>query len=108
MQLTVTTHERPAHVDTWAAQLGWVGGTGAEPSWGFELDADEFARAVHAAVAAGCDTHTGDPEWVGYWSFPIRDPMGNTIEQSTPDRDAWASDSSGAIERPLSGTDPAG
>lgn len=27
-----------------------------------------------------------------YWSFPVRDPMGNTVELSTTDRNAWPAD----------------
>lgn len=76
----------------WAKQLGWDGGTATAPSWGIELDAASFVRAVDAATSAGTPCHRAEPQWVGYWSFPVRDPMGNTVELSTTDRNAWSAD----------------
>lgn len=93
--LQITIEERPVAeppASGWARQLGWDGGTSTVPSWGIELDAPSFVRAVDAATTAGTPRHRAEPKWVGYWSFPVRDPMGNTVELSTTDRDAWPAD----------------
>jgi len=89
VQLTVAHHDGPAEPIDWAGQLGWEGGAAGVPSWGVELDSAGFVRAVAAASAHGSRTRWPAPHWVGYWSFPVRDPMGNTVEISTPDRHAW-------------------
>lgn len=93
--LQITIEERPGDepaASGWAKQLGWDGGTTTAPSWGIELDAASFGRAVDAATTAGMPCHRAEPQWVGYWSFPVRDPMGNTVELSTTDRNAWSAD----------------
>lgn len=90
LQLTVAAHPDPDPAATWSAQLGWEGGTGARPSWGVELAADPFVRAVRALVGAGAECRFEEPEWVGYWSFPVRDPGGHTVELSTPEPSAWS------------------
>ena len=63
----------------------------AEPSWGFECEAHEFRRVVETALALDVDRRLPEPQWVGYWSFPMRDPMGCTVEVSAVDCDAWES-----------------
>ena len=73
----------------WSKQLGWEGGSTSNPSIGFELAAPAFRLAVAAARQAGVEAFHPEPTWVGYWSFPVRDPMGNTVEISTPEREAW-------------------
>lgn len=35
-------------------------------------------------------TWSSEPVWVGYWSFPVLDPMGNTVEVSAVSRQAWS------------------
>ena len=48
-----------------------------------------FHRAVRAILgAADVQTRLPQSQWVEYWSFPVRDPMGNTL--STPKSDAWS------------------
>lgn len=89
LQLTVVQHCEVSPVDTWSAQLGWKGGTSAAPSWGFQLETEPFQRAVAELGASDTDVWRMEPEWVGYWSFPVKDPMGNTIEISTVHRAAW-------------------
>ena len=89
LQITIARHAEASHIDGWARQLGWSGGSTSAPSWGIELASREFRRAVAAARDVGTDSLKAKPQWVGYWSFPVRDPMGNTVEISTPDRDAW-------------------
>ncbi len=96
LQITISTHAAAVPVDGWARQLGWEGGSSPTPSWGVELPPDEFRRAVVAAKAADVEALHPEPVWVGYWSFPMRDPMGYTVEISTPERDAWPPTESGA------------
>ncbi len=90
LQLTITAHGgTDPHPAAWAAQLGWDGGSGTSPSWGIEFDGDRFRVAVAALRKAGVPGWSAEPQWVGYWSYPVQDPMGNTVEISTPDRDSW-------------------
>ena len=89
LQITVATHADAAHVDGWAKQLGWEGGSTPMPSWGVEYAPSGFRRAVEAARDGGVEALHPEPLWVGYWSFPVRDPMGYTVEISTPEREAW-------------------
>ena len=89
LQITIATHVDPVHVDGWAKQLGWEGGSSPMPSWGVEYLPDEFRRAVEAARAAEVSALHPEPLWVGYWSFPVKDPMGYTVEISARHADAW-------------------
>ena len=79
--------------DSWAKQLGWQGGTAARPSWGVELPITSFGATVHRMLDGGVRYLLEAPRWVGYWSFPVRDPMNNTVEVSATDRAAWPDDS---------------
>ena len=89
LQISIATHGDPLHADGWSKQLGWEGGSTPMPSWGVEYGAREFRRAVAAARVADVDTFLSEPRWVGYWSYPVKDPMGNTLEITTPQHDAW-------------------
>lgn len=89
LQISIATHAAAVEASGWAEQLGWEGGATAAPSWGFELAPDEFRRAVRSAREAGTEPHFDAPRWLGYWSFPVRDPMGNTVEISSPSQGAW-------------------
>jgi len=89
LQLTIGHHDHAQLRTDWARQLGWSEGTSAEPSWGFHLEADQFHEAVERTRAGGVKARFEEPRWVGYRSFPVMDPMGNTVEVSATDRDAW-------------------
>lgn len=89
LQITIGHHPQGQVRIGWARQLGWAGGTSAEPSWGFQLEAEQFRETVERTRAGGIESHHEEPEWLGYWSFPVLDPMGNTVEVSANDRDAW-------------------
>ena len=89
-QITLESSSDAETVAEWSKQLGWSGGTGSDPSWGFELDAETFEPAVRRVRASGAELMWEQPRWVGYWSFPVRDPGGNTVEISCPDREAWS------------------
>ncbi|MEO1060495.1 MAG: VOC family protein [Actinomycetota bacterium] len=69
----------------WATQPGWSGGTETTVSWSVELPEDDFRAAVDRLVSAGVVALHDEPLWVGYWSFPVRDPMGNTVEVTWPE-----------------------
>lgn len=89
MQITFSEHAGVVPVREWSTQLGWEGGLVAEPSWGFEFGLNDFRRVVEAALAEGVASRFPEPRWVGYWSFPIRDPMGNTVEITAVENEAW-------------------
>lgn len=75
----------------WALQPGW--GFGQVPiketpqkrrSWSIALEPHQFREAVERMVESGVPTLWDEPTWVGYWSFVIKDPDGNTVELSDP------------------------
>lgn len=68
-----------------ARQPGWPGGTAARTSWSLECGITEFRQIVAAAQAAGVKSWQREPTWVGYWSYPLLDPMNNTIEVTCPE-----------------------
>lgn len=86
LQLTIGEHHDAEVSAGWASQMGWAGGTTAAPSWGVELPPAKFRSAVDAVATFGSETFFQTPSWVGYWSLPVRDPMGNTVEITNPDR----------------------
>jgi len=94
VQLTIGEHPEAPQSEAdqgeeWATQLGWQGGTSAAPSWGFELGAAALRAAVARLRRHSSAIRSDAPEWVGYWSFPVKDPMGNTVEISSADPSAW-------------------
>lgn len=89
LQITIAHHDDAGAVAGWSRQLGWSGGLASAPSWGFELEPDEFRVAVDRVTDARASTWFDEPQWVGYWSFPVRDPMGNTVELSCADESGW-------------------
>jgi len=70
--------------DGWATQPGWTGNTTAAISWSVVLSEAAFRRAVVALPGSDSECLHELPQWVGYWSFPVKDPMGNTVELSWP------------------------
>ncbi len=82
LQFSVFEHPDAEPVDDgWAVQPGWNGGTGALTSWSVTLADDmAFAAAVERLQKADVEAAHESPEWVFYWSFPVKDPMGNTVE----------------------------
>lgn len=85
LQFTVLRTDQPLPAVTqWAMQPGWKGGTSSLPSWSVECSKPAFDRAVRRLQEAGVPSRHASPVWVGYWSFPVRDPMGWTVELSCP------------------------
>ena len=84
--------------DTFASQPGWQGGTLEVPSWSVLVAEDAFPGIVAKLKAAGAPRFRETPQWCqdSYWGFPVRDPMGNTVEVYTspkarPASTTWAS-----------------
>ena len=83
--------DRPAV--TFARQPGWSGGTGTSMSWSTPYDCEAFTRVVAALQEATVEAVHTEPAWVGYWSYPVLDPMGTTVEITSTDPVAWRSES---------------
>ena len=78
----------------WAWQPGWQAGTSTAVSWSVVLTAETFGRAVQRLLDAGVESYHDQPAWKFYWSFPVKDPMGNTVEvvwapEEEPDVKEW-------------------
>jgi hypothetical protein len=85
LQFTIFQADHPLPAVTgWASQPGWAGGTRLDPSWSVECSKAAFDGAVRRLSEAGAPAYREAPVWVGYWSFPIRDPMGYTVELTCP------------------------
>jgi len=80
----------PAVPEGWATQPGWRGATVAAMSWSIELTEAGFRGAVSRSAEAGVIALHDVPQWVGYWSYPVKDPMGYTAEITWPDEDVHA------------------
>lgn len=89
VQITISQHAGAGHAEGWSSQLGWVGGTSSHPSWGFHLESEPFREAVERSRRRRAEVYRAEPLWIGYWSFPVKDPMGNTVEISSTDPAAW-------------------
>jgi catechol 2,3-dioxygenase-like lactoylglutathione lyase family enzyme len=73
------------NVAGWHRQPGWAGGTVPAASWSIVADDEAaFRAAVERLTEAGVPRYAERPRWVGYWSFPVQDPMGNTVEITLP------------------------
>lgn len=74
-------HELPV-IEGWGMQPGWEGGTVEGISWSVDVGAKRFAGIVRGLLDDGVDCFGDRPLWCqdSYWSFPVHDPMGNTVE----------------------------
>lgn len=63
-----------------AIQPGWQGGTQPRTSWSIEYDPTSFKKIVRLLTKNDVMSYYTEPQWNGYWSFPVLDPMNNTIE----------------------------
>lgn len=86
LQFTVfqTDQKLPVTKD-WAMQPGWEGGTQTRVSWSVECNEEAFKTAFTRLKEEGIASFHDSPKWVGYWSYPVRDPMGHTVELTCPD-----------------------
>ena len=78
----------------WGMQPGWEGGDREYLSWSLVVPVEDFASTVRCLIDDGVECFHPAPRWCqdSYWSFPVRDPMGNTVELSCADEDAWDAD----------------
>lgn len=70
-------------------QPGWEGGTEPRTSWSISYDSDEFSHVIKRLQEASVTSFNPAPQWEGYWSFPVLDPMMQTIEITAMDKAAW-------------------
>jgi hypothetical protein len=70
-----------------AIQEGWEGGTSDRPSWSLECDKESFSGIVKRAIEKEIISYFPAPKWVGYWSYPLLDPMNNTLEITCPNKE---------------------
>jgi catechol 2,3-dioxygenase-like lactoylglutathione lyase family enzyme len=66
-------------------QPGWEGGTEARIGWSLECDKEDFNKVVNSIISNEIPIFYKEPRWNGYWSFPVLDPMNNTIEITCPE-----------------------
>ncbi|MGM0557253.1 MAG: VOC family protein [Myxococcota bacterium] len=91
-QLTIFEASQERVPDSsWHRQPGWRGGVKTSPSWSIQFTTSrEFRSAVQRLVRADVPRFYQQPRWQGYWSFPVKDPMGNTVELTCSPADAPA------------------
>lgn len=91
VQLSFQLVDALVRPDGWAFQPGWSQGQLAEApttdrvrSVSIALSPARFQSAVARLQAAGVPALRSEPFWVGYWSFVVRDPDGQTVEITDP------------------------
>lgn len=96
LQFTIMESETATPLgERWAIQPGWPGGVATEPSWSIVVPLEAFIRTVDRLIESDVSCRNDEPDWVGYWSFPVRDPMGTTVEitcapDTPPTEVSWA------------------
>ena len=68
-------------------QPGWEGGTKPRTSWSIAVGGEAFKETVQRLSKNRVKAYYKEPQWKGYWSFPVLDPMNNTIEITCTDVD---------------------
>ncbi len=68
--------------EKWVDLPGFEGGEVEEASWGIQLPTDVFPEVVKKLKEEGAQLLFPNPIWCqdSYWAFPVRDPMGYTVE----------------------------
>lgn len=61
-------------------QPGWKGGTQPRTGWSISFDKKTFTETVQRLKNSEVQGYFSEPEWKGYWSYPVLDPMNNTME----------------------------
>lgn len=81
LQFTVIVDDSATATEVhWARQPGWQGGTLPAISWSITVPEADYASVVARLADSGVRTRHDSPKWLNYWSFPVQDPMGNTVE----------------------------
>ncbi|WP_420641740.1 VOC family protein [Candidatus Leptofilum sp.] len=78
----------------WAWQPGWRKGDQPVISWSVSYTEEEFRTVVDKLKTEDVISFYEKPHWHFYWSFPVKDPMGNTVEivwapEDEPKRNEW-------------------
>lgn len=68
-----------------AIQPGWQGGTHPRTSWSIAYDSSSFQKTVRKLSENKVKSYYRTPQWKGYWSYPVLDPISNTIEITCSD-----------------------
>lgn len=66
-------------ISRFSIQIGWEGGIEARTSWSLECPKEDFNLIVESILNSDVPKYFDKPTWKGYWSFPVLDPMNNTI-----------------------------
>lgn len=66
-----------------AKQPGWKGGTATRTSWSINFPMDEYEEVIERLQMKQTPAYFTAPQWFGYWSYPVLDPMNNTIEMTS-------------------------
>jgi catechol 2,3-dioxygenase-like lactoylglutathione lyase family enzyme len=68
--------------EQFSAQPGWEGGQRLAISWSVSIPEAQFAEVVQRLKSDGVKCFAEQPLWAqdSYWSFPVLDPTGNTVE----------------------------
>ncbi|MDF1667920.1 MAG: hypothetical protein P1V97_39650 [Planctomycetota bacterium] len=83
LQFTIfDSHSVDGKAEGWARQPGWNGGEANSMSWSIQLSEPEFNGAIQRLSLYDDPAFYERPHWNGYWSFPVKDPEGNTVELS--------------------------
>ncbi len=71
--------------EKWVDLPGFNGGEVEEPAWGIQLPLEDFTNIVKKLKDEKAHLLFPDPIWAqdSYWAFPVRDPMGYTVEVYT-------------------------
>lgn len=87
IQFSISYDSTAAISDEWSFQPGWAFGLGVEPrpsstraSWSVPLSPKAFLNTVARLQDAEVDALRSEQFWVGYWSYVVKDPMGQTVE----------------------------
>ena len=78
----------------WAWQPGWREGMQPTISWSVCLTKDGYSSAIKKFKAHSVESYYQNPQWLNYWSYPVKDPMGNTVEivlnlDQEPENTVW-------------------
>lgn len=72
----------------WAWQPGWKEGNGAITGWSICLTENNYSSVIQKLHTNEVESYYQNPKWLNYWSYPVKDPMGNTVEVVlTPDQE---------------------
>ena len=53
-------------------------------SWSVPFAEADYRPVLARLKAADVSALHDKPQWVHYWSYPVKDPMGNTVEIVLP------------------------